>query len=657
MKQRYRFRFVVAIILASCALLWPSPPPYFRHAAGFRASFSAPNNAPPSASLYACARGATAASPPSAVGDCTAALDALVDTIDGSTRAGACRGAVSTAQSDLEWPASLGGSPGPSARVTHKFHRLGPLCGLPEFEREPDSPLPRCLLMGARHTVSIALNDADGVPRCAGGAYVEAHLNGANMCARPRVVDWGNGSLTMEIFVPDAPGLAGERVFLWARLLFHSFAGLTLGGDWIYQRPDELLIEPLEFELSRACGGEAEPLPPPPPLPSCRTIDFMAQPFWEGHWLRAPRGECTTGVCSGSAHEALHDTWVYRLPVCHFHFFSVAEARRCLNGSHVWGSGDSQWPDTERNLLAHVLGVDVEGWMVPSDWVVWGRSNDMDGALPPVRSETHPKAPVPLWPPAAFSHSSTVNGAEHAGPPGQPLVGAPAVGLDPDAPLAFTVGGIFNGAPDENDKYYGIASVYSGSWRGKHNVAFLNFAAAARQPDVLVFNSGLHDGKRFNGHAFALLDFASTLRVIAPFWETLRNASARGECAPRAIWRHNVAPAGDARIMPSNPQKMELYNRLVVAALLEGEDARTLSARDGALDNTCDHPLRTRARRWEFLDMFDMSWPWHSDASRSDGGHYGRYHCGHASYRCDLVDLMQIHVLLNGMCPAHDAAR
>jgi hypothetical protein len=156
-------------------------------------------------------------------------------------------------------------------------------------------------------------------------------------------------------------------------------------------------------------------LPPPLLLPaptqSCTQVDFMAVPFWEGHWLRlpeapgqgvpegsgAPASACPPGACSGDA-SVLWSRWVYRLPTCYFHLFDAADARVCLNGTHLWGSGDSNFADLQRALLAHVLALDVEGWLVPGDFV-FTRSNDQSGARPaPRQYYASQEGVLPLWP-------------------------------------------------------------------------------------------------------------------------------------------------------------------------------------------------------------------------------------------------------------------
>ena len=149
---------------------------------------------------------------------------------------------------------------------------------------------------------------------------------------------------------------------------------------------------------------------------------------------------------------------------------------------------------------------------------------------------------------------------------------------------------------------------------------------------------------------------------MVAFWEGLRNASRAGSgCAPRMVWKHTIAPAGGAREMKSNPQKMEVYNRLMVGTLLEagGGGSRGAPQRRPRKEPACPRPFQTPvgAQAWEFLDTFDMTFPFHFTNEYSDGGHYGRWACdGSPQHRCDSVDLMVLQVLLNMLCSADEVA-
>jgi hypothetical protein len=403
-----------------------------------------------------------------------------------------------------------------------------------------------------------------------------------------------------------------------------------------------------------------------PPLRSCRREDFMAEPFWEGHWVRLP-GElasfttwpdwsdartaepCPAGACSGSPRATLSLPWAFRLRSCHFHLFSVAEARSCLNGSWIWSSGDSNFPDTERNLLEDVLRVDIEGWMWPGDGVLYGRTNDITGWRAPPRAPegSPPWSPFSTWLADSFSSN-----------------------------FSFRIGQVFNGALQDNGNKEGISVVSSAAWRSKNEAMMSADGAAGKGPDVLFINTGMHDGFRFSEYEAALRDFALLLRsAVLPFWDQLGDWASGGSsssCRPVRIWRHTVTPAASYRTSSGpNPQKTELMNRLVAGTLLEAEELLQQQGQEGEAEGReqkekekkkekkkkeeeeaqpqqrCSRPFHSRSRQWRFLDMFALSFPWHFDESVTDSLHYGRWNCA----GCDIVDRWQVHVLLNGLCP------
>jgi hypothetical protein len=549
----------------------------------------------------------------------------------------------------------------------------------------PPSP-PGCLVLGHRHVLRIVTRNASGARLCAGGAYIEGAVEGEGVRVRARVRDEGDGTYAMEVLLPDDPLLAGGEVRLRARSMFQHFGGLTLNEWWIYNKNDDPLLDVGPFTLLRAgepCGAPVPParLPPPqaPPAVPCTTLDFMAEPFWEGHWLRlpeapgqglprgmgAPAAACPPGACAGDGRLAW-SRWVYRLPACYFYLFPPAEARACLNGSHVWGSGDSNLADTQRNLLAHVLALDVDGWLMEEavdDFVLNGRSNDLRGARYHPRSPHAPTADTasPLWPAEGAAWAAQAGDGRwamgrRARPPAPHLVPPPGSEYN----MSFRFSAIFNAAPVDTERNYGLATVYSGAWRGRHEAAWAGFSADRAPPTLMFINSGLHDGLRFSGHQFALKDYLLVADDMVAFWEGLRDAGPRGApgdggCVPRTVWRHTVAPAGVARPMKSNPQKMEVFNRLMAGRLTR--EGRGKGGRHPRVHPSCGgRPFLTPPQAgggWAFLDAFDMTFPWHHDNTFSDGGHYGRYWCNTNEYaRCDFVDLFMIHVLLNGLCEA-----
>ena len=119
---------------------------------------------------------------------------------------------------------------------------------------------------------------------------------------------------------------------------------------------------------------------------------------------------------------------------------------------------------------------------------------------------------------------------------------------------------------------------------------------------------------------------------------------------------------------------MEFFNAQFARAMLaarSGGDGNASSSEDGVaatagaraapapappLPHKCPGFTRPgRTPTWAFVDMFDLTFPFHYDNLWSDGGHYGRYNMFDDTTRergrSDHVDLMMIHVILNGLCP------
>lgn len=535
----------------------------------------------------------------------------------------------------------------------------------------PEGAPPACLALGRVHAITLRVRNESGhVVPTLGGEYFEVRFEGPAVRARPRSTDWGNGTHTIEVLLPDDPLLAGSTVEFSLVLLFRRWGGLGNSPWWFYDTLDHRVLPSTAlFTLARAgaCVGD-EPAPAPPlllPTRSCRSVDFMAEPFWRGHWVRVPAGAaCPPGACSG-APDLLPVPWVYRLPSCYFHLFSPVEARVCLNGSHIFSSGDSNFLDTERNLLAHVLTLDFEAWLLPHDFVLRSRSNDISGHqfAPRATEDSVPEPAVRAWFADAVNHSRVIleNGTnpEREGERVWRVGPANFGAFIDDAGrfnMTFRIGNVYNGAPSESGQNWGMAVIYHEGWKRKHSDRFARFREQASLPDVVFVNTGLHDGLRFNEHFSACMDHELCLADMLPFWATLRNMSlldTPATCGARMIWRNSVAPGGFTRVLPSNPMKMEFFNAQVVRELLELNAHLPSRTATAAADTAAACPGKTTTgSSWSFLDMYDMTFPFHFDNAWNDGGHYGRWNCiGNSLDRCDLVDLMQIHVLLNGLCP------
>nr|CAD1829045.1 unnamed protein product [Ananas comosus var. bracteatus] len=164
--------------------------------------------------------------------------------------------------------------------------------------------------------------------------------------------------------------------------------------------------------------------------------------------------------------------------------------------------------------------------------------------------------------------------------------------------------------------------------RGLPAAAVEVLSAEERVPDVMILNSGLHDGVYWR----SVRAFAGGAERAAEFWaEVVGRVRERGRAAPRVFYRTTIAAGGYAREMAFNPSKMEAFDGVLLEKLKE----------KGLLSGV--------------IDDFDMTFPWHYDNRCSDGVHYGRapakkvWRDGQIGHHY-FVDLMLGHVLLNAIC-------
>lgn len=540
---------------------------------------------------------------------------------------------------------------------------------------------PLCIPLGAPFTLTLHARDARGEEVCVGGSYLEARLESASVKHRPRTVDNGDGTYSLTILLPDDPGLVGEGE-LSVGNLFNELGGLALWGGYEALGSLTAMALPTTPIFLTRWGGEGCPSgargkphtkhPSSPPLPtptrSCRTLDFMAQPFWRGHWVHHhPIGSgCREGVCSGDPGASLTLPWLYRLPHCYFHFFSVQEARVCVNNSWYFHSGDSTTLDSIGNLMTTALGLPVEGWV------------DMPSALPKGRNFD-----------ATGSHRAWNASLDQATLPPDTTWRLEGGSPPSTTPISLRLTNLWNAAPAVGGALveqccHGLAVIHHGGWRGRHQGLINPPAGEGLGPDVFVVNTGMHDGMRFSLTLYSFQDFVEELTTTAVgWWAQLKSWATKsgkgggelgGECGPRMIWRHTMAPAGSSRLKRSNPQHMEIFNRVTAGTLLEKFGGRDDGGREvggippipppatprgGAIEHPqgCKRPQQVRGREgekgwegdqsWSFIDSFDMTAPWHHDDKVSDGGHYGRkFNTG-----TDNVDKVYLNVLLNGLCP------
>jgi len=539
------------------------------------------------------------------------------------------------------------------------------------------TPKPLCLALGMPYTLKIQARNKAGELVCVGGDYLEAQLMGPRVKARPFTQDHGDGTYSVTVLLPDDELLVGPAE-LSVGHLFTGLAGLAWNHHWEVGSSKTALAVPrthIRFERWGGCGGvqkmgyKADDSPPlPAPTVSCRSLDFMSQPFWRGHWVKQPTEDevCSPGACTGRPNGTLTLPWVYRLPHCFFHLFPPLEARKCLNNSWIFSSGDSTMLDTLGNLMVSTLRLPTEGWVDMPAALPRGRHFDATGEHKAWNSSTG----TSLQPPSDSWGWGHEKGEDGNGGREEAFFGR--------------FSNIWNAATQTSGALHdqccqGFTVVHDKGWQGRHNALISPWASAGMGPDIIMVNSGMHDGMRFSLDYNSFRDYRIYADDSAPkWWETLRDISSppdsHGNCLPRMIWRHTMAPAGSHRTKRSNPQHMEVFNRMVFMAIKawdwkKGGDLSSqgvgvkapfkeellvprrpppATRRATPSPNNCKRPQQGFATNWDFIDAFDMTFPWHFDDSVSDGGHYGR----HMFPGTDNVDKVIIQTLLNGLCPA-----
>lgn len=423
-----------------------------------------------------------------------------------------------------------------------------------------------------------------GERRCAGGDYYELDLSSPLWKSRPPSEDLQNGTYAVKFMVPDA--YAGDFNFS-AFLLFDAYHGLDYNGEtWsIKELTVSFHIKFVTKSLMTNSSSQAENLQT---LERCNIQrgDFE-RPNWTGRWSRPLANDsCTPNTegryphcfpsnvpcrnptwCSGDPQSLESLGWSYSAH-CTFHIFESQEAWDCLAGRWLFFWGDSNHQDTIRNLLTFVLEINP----------------------PPGRDLLHF--------PIDRSYQNWLRNPYNLG-------------------QELRISSHYNGHPmvDANGK--GLSSLEYPNYRDYLS----KFFQGKRYPDTVIMNSGLHDGTNQRNVA----SYNKTLNMAMRYWTDLFANLTRK--MPEIVYRTTIAPAGESRGMQSNPQKMEVFNRIVT------EQVQALFP------------------EVKLVDEFDMSFPFHYDNQYSDGGHYGRPpNKDHPHFY--FVDVMLVHVLLNAICPS-----
>ncbi|KAI3908235.1 hypothetical protein MKW92_021474 [Papaver armeniacum] len=429
------------------------------------------------------------------------------------------------------------------------------------------------LSAGDVHSFDFQAMDESGNPKCLGGDYFELDLSSELWKSRPPIEDHGNGSYSFSLQVHQ--DFVGE-FNLTIILLYKQFQGLRYVPEkFVYQK--ELRLIPVKFHKNNATAL--------PELKACKVSDF-SRTIWAGRWTRHGRND-DCEISHDGRYRCLEPDFPCKNPWCFgslgslesngwvysshcsFKIFSQKPAWDCLKNRWIFFWGDSNHVDSIRNLLNFVLGL-TEIAAVP-------RRFDMNFTNPLNSSES------------------------------------------------VRITSIFNGHWNDTMNYEGLNSLSNGEYRD----LLKRYFSEATVPDTMIMNSGLHDIKfrsirSFTGGA----DFA------AMFWkEVIDSVKARNLTAPKLLYRTTVTTGGYARGLGFNPQKMEVYNDVV-------------------LDKLREHGILSGV-----IDDFDMTFPWHYDNRCNDGVHYGRapakarWRDGEIGHQY-FVDLMLVHVILNALCAA-----
>ncbi|KAG6552967.1 hypothetical protein Mapa_005304 [Marchantia paleacea] len=182
---------------------------------------------------------------------------------------------------------------------------------------------------------------------------------------------------------------------------------------------------------------------------------------------------------------------------------------------------------------------------------------------------------------------------------------------------------MFNGHSNVTMNYEGLYSIHNKEFADQCKSYFTGDTA----PDFMFMNSGLHDGVFWRDMEKFVIDGVD---YTADYWTNIwDNMKAR---RPDLLYRTTVTTGGNARNQSFNPQKMEWMNHLIL-----------------------DKFTRLNLNRFQIIDGFDYTYPWHYDHLTNDGVHYGRppakskWAGGNMGHRY-FVDIMLVHMLLNAIC-------
>ncbi|CAM6113491.1 unnamed protein product [Calypogeia fissa] len=442
----------------------------------------------------------------------------------------------------------------------------------------------------------VSIGDDDQL-RCQGGDYYETDLSGHLWKSRPPVVDLDNG--TYAVHLQMDPRFAGRYTFTVV-LLFANFHALHFHPQK-YARMEDIATFEIEFSVPD----------------EIRKNDSTTS---EGGSTNSSNSSTTTAARLGPA-----------LPICTRKDFKKKHwsgrwTREKFNEDceydkyGLWQCVDTKLQCQKPWCEGPVGSLDSNGWVYSAHcafkifqqeeawkclngkWLFfWGDSNHVDtirNLLNFVLGFDHEIKFLDRRMDMTFSSP-------------------------PDNRSSVRITSIFNGHSNVSLNYEGLYSLHNEEYADQVRSYFNGEIA----PDFMIMNSGLHDGLYWRTMDTFLED---GVEYAAQFWSDVwNNMTAR---RPNLIYRTTVATGGQSRNMSFNPHKMELFNHIIV-----------------------DKFVKMKLQRFQILDGFDYTFPWHWDHMTNDGVHYGRppaktkwagNNVGHRYF----VDLMLVHMLLNAMC-------
>lgn len=472
------------------------------------------------------------------------------------------------------------------------------ILGLPEPSKRKGDKVPVIrLAAGPVHEFTIISIGDDGQPRCAGGDYYETDLSGPLWKSRPPVLDHNNGTYSIRLQM-DPRFASGVHTFT-VILLFTNFHALHFHPQK-WARMEEVSTYQIQFELPKS---SSKPTPHSADSPS-----------------EKPPSANSSAPSKGP-----------KLPMCTSQDFS----KKYWSGRWTRESATAdceydrygRWKCVDLNLKCRkpwckgpVGSLESNGWVYSAHcafkifqkeeawkcldrkWLFfWGDSNHVDT----IRNLLN----------FVLGFEQKVRFIDRR--------------MDttyfspPDNRSSVRITSMFNGHSNVTKNYEGLYSLHDPGYAQQ----LRSYFTGETTPDFMIMNSGLHDGLFWKNMDRYMED---GVEYAANFWASVWNEM-KGR-RPDLLYRTTVCTGGGSRNMSFNPHKMELFNHLMV-----------------------DKFLRMELERFQIIDGFDYTYPWHFDHKTNDGVHYGRpptksrWAGGNIGHRY-FVDLMLVHILLNAIC-------